>query len=271
MIATRTLVEALVRVDGTVDAGQLYTVAAALGMTDQQVRLCLKRLVAEGRFTHEGRGRRAVLRATSAVSDEAEFVRFAYQQDQGLQPWDHRWRLVAFAVTETARAARDRFRDTIGYLGGAAIQAGLYVSPNNWDALVAAEAHHLNIAANVTTLTSTDLCVGGERDPQRLAAILWPLAEIADRYTELARLAQRLLADLSGCIPIELLATAIELATEFTHAMAPDPLLPPELLPQPWPGTHARTQAARCFRALREQDADTSAIQLFQRYDSGDV
>ncbi|MGW1927511.1 hypothetical protein ACWCQ0_53955, partial [Streptomyces massasporeus] len=64
-IPTRTLVHALVRTDGTVDAGELYAVAGLLSMTDQQVRLCVKRLVAEGRFTHEGRGRKAVLRAVA--------------------------------------------------------------------------------------------------------------------------------------------------------------------------------------------------------------
>ncbi|MGW6305164.1 PaaX family transcriptional regulator C-terminal domain-containing protein [Streptomyces niveus] len=31
--------------------------------------------------------------------------------------------------------------------------------------------------------------------------------------------------------------------------MEPDPLLPPELLPQPWPGTHARGLFAQCSSA----------------------
>ncbi|MFI7420523.1 PaaX family transcriptional regulator C-terminal domain-containing protein [Nonomuraea sp. NPDC049684] len=32
-------------------------------------------------------------------------------------------------------------------------------------------------------------------------------------------------------------------AAEFTRAMEADPLLPPELLPRPWPGTRARSPA----------------------------
>ncbi|MEV8398370.1 PaaX family transcriptional regulator C-terminal domain-containing protein [Streptomyces niveus] len=31
--------------------------------------------------------------------------------------------------------------------------------------------------------------------------------------------------------------------------MEPDPLPPPELLPQPWPGTHARELFAQCSSA----------------------
>lgn len=131
-IPTRTLVHALVRTDGTVDAGELYTVAGLLSMTDQQVRLCVKRLVAEGRFTHEGRGRKAVLRAvadpTGTIAPDAAHVRFAYRQDRGLDPWDGSWHLFAFAVPESARAARDALRDTLLGLGAAPLQ-GACTSP----------------------------------------------------------------------------------------------------------------------------------------------
>ncbi|MGY0232021.1 PaaX family transcriptional regulator C-terminal domain-containing protein [Longispora urticae] len=264
MIATRALVDALVREDDTVDAGELYAVAALLGMTDQQVRLCLKRLVAEGRYTHEGRGRRALLRATAATGDDSEFVRFAHRQDRGLEPWDGRWRFVAFAIPETNRAARDSFRDALGHLGGAAVQGGLYVSPHDWDDLVDAAVDRLGVAAGVTRLTSTDLCVAGERDPGRLAARLWPLEEVAGRYAELADLAGGLLDGLGGKSPVELLGAAVELTAAYTRAMEPDPLLPPELLPRPWVGARGRELAGRCLAEIAERG--DPAIRLFRRY-----
>ncbi|MGY1960837.1 PaaX family transcriptional regulator C-terminal domain-containing protein [Nocardia gipuzkoensis] len=46
------------------------------------------------------------------------------------------------------------------------------------------------------------------------------------------------------------LTAVIELASEFTRAMNLDPLLPPELLPQPWPGTQARDAIAQCWRQM---------------------
>src|SRR5687768_5243184 len=96
-ISTRVLVESMIREDMTIAAGELYEVAGALGMTDQQVRLCVKRLVAEGRFTQEGRGRRATLHATAETHREIEpdidFVRFMYAQDRGEAPWDGTWHL----------------------------------------------------------------------------------------------------------------------------------------------------------------------------------
>lgn len=91
-ISTRSVVESMIRADATIATGELYDVANILGMSDQQVRLCIKRLVAEGRFTQEGRGRKAILHATgatrNALEPDLDFVRYMYQQDRGLAPWD---------------------------------------------------------------------------------------------------------------------------------------------------------------------------------------
>ncbi|MFD5100935.1 PaaX family transcriptional regulator C-terminal domain-containing protein [Streptomyces albidochromogenes] len=277
-IPTRLLVHALVREDGTVDTGELYTVAGALGMSDQQVRLCIKRLVAEGRFTHEGRGRKALLHATADVTGslapEAEYVRHAYAQDHGQAPWDGVWHLFAFAVPESARAARDTLRDTLLGLGAAAVQGGLYVSANPIGAHVEAQARHLGILDALTTFTSGDLRVGERRDATELAAGLWPLEEIAGRYEALAALARARLGRLDAVSEpagIEQLTIAVELAAAFTRAMEPDPLLPPQLLPQPWAGADARHLAARCWARLLDRQEVSAAdghhrLRLFSLY-----
>ncbi|WP_435971352.1 PaaX family transcriptional regulator C-terminal domain-containing protein [Streptomyces sp. Qhu_M48] len=261
-VATRTLVHALVRTDGTVDAGELYTVAGLLAMSDQQVRLCVKRLVAEGRFTHEGRGRKAVLRAVAdpsgAIAPDVGHVRLARRQDHGLAPWDGTWHLFAFAVPESARAARDALRDTLLALGSAPLQGGLYVAANPIEPLVEAQADHLGVASQVTCLTSTDLRVGGLAEPRALAAALWPLEEIADRHTRLAAFARSCLERVESPEPLtdpERLALAVQLAAAFTYAMRPDPLLPPELLPRPWPGASARELFAESWAALTARPA----------------
>ncbi len=269
-VPTRTVVEALVRVDGTVDAGELYEVADALGMSDQQVRLCVKRLVGEGQFTVEGRGRKAVLRMTPharrAAEPDVEFVRFMYRQDAGDTGWDGVWHLVAFAVPESQRPARDALRDAIVHLGGAALHGGLYVSPHDWEEMVEGEATHLGVLPSVTFLTSKDLRVGEERSASALAARLWPLDEIAARHERLAEVARVRLRRLTeGASRTDLLRIAVELAAEFTRAVEPDPLLPPLLLPQPWVGTQARALVARCWEALAARSSELPA--LFRMYD----
>ncbi|MER6449499.1 transcriptional regulator [Streptomyces venezuelae] len=275
-IPTRMVVHALVREDGTVAGEELYEVAALLGMTDQQVRLCVKRLVTEGRFTAEGRGRRAVLclaagaepgagpAAGQALVPEVEFVRHAYRQDRGLEPWDGLWHAFAFAVPESARAARDSLRDALTGLGAAPVQGGLYVTPNAIGPYVRAHAAELGLSEALTCLSTGDLTVGGTggtAGPRALAERLWPLPEIAARYGELRALAE---------LPAEPgraagLAHAVTLAAAFSAAMLPDPLLPPELLPQPWPGTTARAAASEAWARL-EAAAPAPGPRLFRLY-----
>ncbi|MFG2751265.1 PaaX family transcriptional regulator C-terminal domain-containing protein [Streptomyces xanthophaeus] len=296
-VPTRMVVHALVREDGTVDGAELYEVAALLGMTDQQVRLCVKRLVAEGRFVLEGRGRRSVLRppvdpgaAAGAGPDlpglvpEVGFVRHAYRQDRGLEPWDGVWHAFAFAVPESSRAARDALRDTVTGLGAAPVQGGLYVTPNAIGPYVRARAAELGVAGALSCLSTRDLAVGGTTDPVALAARLWPLAEIAARYEALRALAEARTGRPTGEAAAgaragegagssgdgssgagKVLARAVALAAALSDAMVPDPLLPPELLPQPWPGAVAREAAARAWDELRAT-APAGGPRLFRLY-----
>ncbi|CAM5245843.1 PaaX family transcriptional regulator C-terminal domain-containing protein [Streptomyces avidinii] len=280
-IPTRMVVHALVREDGTVAGGELYEVAGLLGMTDQQVRLCVKRLVSEGRFTAQGRGRRAVLRLAGAVEPEpgpglplvpeVEFVRHAYRQDRGLEPWDGLWHAFAFAVPESARAARDSLRDALTGLGAAPVQGGLYVTPNAIGPYVRAHAAELGLSEALSCLSTRDLTVGGTSDPRALAKRLWPLPEIAARYTELRALAEQPAGAAAAAAGTEAdgaaagLAHAVALAAAFSAAMLPDPLLPPELLPQPWPGATARAAASGAWARL-EAAAPAPGPRLFRLY-----
>ena len=172
--------------DGTILASELYPVAEACGQTPDQIRSCLRRLVTEGLFSREGAGRDAVYRATEqgmgGLGSYVERTRLAYVQDAAGRGWDRHWHLVAFAVPETKRAARDALRDHLLAVGGAAVQGGLYVSPHPWGKDVRATAERLGIGDAVTLASTDDLDVGGERDPRELARTLWPVDDLARRY-----------------------------------------------------------------------------------------
>ena len=164
-IPTRVLVLGMAHEDGTIVNDELLPVAAACGLTPDQVRSCLRRLVAEGLFVRRGTGRNTTFAATAhglaALGTTVERTRLAYVQDAAGRGWDRQWRLVAFAVPEKERAARDAFRDHLIELGGAAIQGGLYVSPHPWHKDAAAEAERLGIADAVTYATTDDLDIEG--------------------------------------------------------------------------------------------------------------
>lgn len=272
-VPTRLLVSSMLRHDGSIDVGELYDVANMCRMSDQQVRLCIRRLVDEGKFSHEGRGRKARLVARAghtAPHDNMGFVRLAFRQDQGRAPWDGVWRLAAFAVPESARRARDSLREAILFLGGAPVQGGLYVSANSWDEILAAKASRLDVRAALTLASTTDLRVGRESDPPTLAAQLWPIDEVATGYRRLLDVVVPRRDALAGSAPPQgpaLTRLAIEVAVAFDEAIVPDPLLPPELLPSPWIGAQARAVVAEVWHLLGRR-YDRTQPELFRTYDT---
>lgn len=258
-LSTRLLVLGMAHADGTVLAEELYPVAEVCGQTGEQVRSCVRRLVAEGLFTREGEGRTAVLRSTDAGQRALGRVvrrhRLAYAQDAAGKGWDRRWRMVAFAVPESQRAARDAFRDRLLALGGAAVQGGLYVSPHDWidDVLVAAK--ELGVLEQVSTATTDDLQLGDERDPRAIARRLWNLDELAERYQRFVddyrrvpEALERMRERHERLTDAEFTAGSLVTAVHFQDSFNRDPLLPPELLPRPWPGREARELLSRARR-----------------------
>ena len=277
-IPTRMLVLGMAHLDGTIVAAELYPVAEACGQTVDQVRSCLRRLVADDLFRREGEGRDATFHATDEGMRELgasiERARVAYLQDAAGKAWDRHWRLVGFAIPEAKRAARDAFRDRLLQLGGAAVQHGLYVSPHRWEDDVRRAAEHLEVIDHVTFASTDDLEIGGERDPKVLATRLWPLEELAERYQrfidlyegipahlEAMRKAKRLITD------AEFLPGALIIGLKFQECFDLDPLLPPELLPRPWPGRKARDLLARSRRLGVLLRADHDRPQLFAPFD----
>lgn len=263
--------------DGALRMEELLPVAAACGSRPEQLRSCLRRLVAEGAFERDGAGRTACYRATpaalAALGAQRERLRRAYALDRGAAPWDGRWHLVAFAVPESERAARDGFRERLRVAGGAPIQGGLWVSPHAWEATVAEAAKALRVEGCVTTSASDDLCVGGVREPREIARRLWRTGELAARYAAFADHYAPLLPALEAmrarreALPdAAFLPGALAMAIAFSPCFDADPLLPAELLPQPWPGTRARAlllASRRLGLALREAQGRPRLFHLF--------
>jgi len=276
-IPTRILVFGMAHEDGTIRASELLPVAEACGQTNEQVRSCLRRLVSEGLFERHGAGRDAEFRATAAgmaaLGTSLARTRLAHAQDAAGRGWDGSWRLVAVAVPEVRRAARDTFRDELRQLGGALVQGGLYVSPHDWHDDVTAAAERLGISDGLTLATTERLIVRGESRPRELARRLWPVDDLADRYqrfvdryAEVPDFLAEMRARRERLIETDFLPGALAMAVAFQDCFNDDPLLPPELVPRPWPGRAARDLIGRSRRmglALREAGRHPSLFRLF--------
>lgn len=277
-IPTRVLVFGMARGDGSIDAGELYDVADACGQSDEQVRSCLRRLVAEGLLEREGTGRRATF-TTTAFGDELrlgslERHELAYRQDRKGQGWDGRWHLAAFAVPEHRRTARDRLRDRLIDAGGAAINNGLYVSPHPWEEEVRAVAADLEVAERLSLASTDDLEVGGVRAPRQLARALWPVDELAasyqrfvDEHHDVVPILEQLRARHDRISDRDFLPGALAMVIAFQQVFLRDPLLPPELLPRPWPGRAARDLLVTSRRLALRLRAEHERPALFAAFD----
>lgn len=267
------------RRDGTIRAEDVYRVADACGQSPEQVRSCLRRIVSEGLYERHGSGRDAVYSPTAAgvvtLGARLRRVRLSFSQDAAGRGWDRHWRLVAFAVPEANRASRDALRDRLRDLGGAPIQGGLYVSAHAWEDDVRRVAGQLDLHGNLTFATSDDLEVGGERDPRRLAAMLWPLDRVATAYERFVETYRHLPTELEALrqnrgrvSDAELFPRMLAMGVAHDEISAIDPFLPPELLPRPWVGRAGRELVVRCRKLAQHLRESGTGTGLFDNYDS---
>jgi phenylacetic acid degradation operon negative regulatory protein len=245
--APREVVEIALSATGRADLAAVYDSANLLGIGDQPLRLAIRRLVAAGLVEQVGRGRGGSIRSTDegrrrAALDEA-YWDFAVQQDEGLAPWDGRWRLVAFSVPESLRAERDRLRAALARLGAAPLTPGLFVSPHDLVPALEAETGG-GIGRFLTTVVATDVQHAGRPVADDVAR-LWPLDDLAAAYRELERVMDARAADHRTGDDAAALAGHIAVHAALDRAMGPDPLLPRELLRPDWPGARARARVRR--------------------------
>ena len=104
----------------------------------------------------------------------------------------------------------------------------------------------------VTRAITDELVVGGESDPRALASRLWDLEGVAKRYQEfliayqdVPEALEAMRARHERLTDAEFLAGALATFVDFQEVVRHDPLLPPELLPRPWPGREARILLAK--------------------------
>jgi phenylacetic acid degradation operon negative regulatory protein len=276
-VSTRSLVLGMADERGAIDAAELYDVADACGFTVHQVRLCIARLVADGLLSQNGRGRKASLqetkRARQLVDPGLDHLRFAWSQDTNREPWDGRWHLVAFALDEEHRPERAVLREELLWTG-AALGGGLYVSPNPWEERVSGVARELGVEDRLVLAEADELTVGKTTDGREIVASLWPIEEVADRWRsfvdDMSPLVQRIRTahKRNTFDRIEFLAATVEMTARFELCMLADPLIPPELLPENWPGPAGRAlllSSNEFFEAARERAGTPS---LTRRYDA---
>jgi phenylacetic acid degradation operon negative regulatory protein len=213
----------------------LVRILAPLGVTAPAVRTAISRMVRQGWLTPVEvagvRGYAVTPRARRRLDDAG--ARIYRTRDSG---WKGGWDLLV-VTAPPSRAARERVRSALSFLGYAPLTDGTWISPfasPEVDSVLAAEG------AALTRFEAYD----GE--PTALARRAWDLDALGAAYASWQADARTLVSD-----PVAVLGPApmadderafvvrSHLVHEWRKFLFRDPGLPVELLPPDWPGHDA--------------------------------
>ena len=227
--------DAVVPRGGVLSTATLLEIMRAFRIKDSLVRTALSRLVAEGWFESWRRGRNSFYRLTPSGSRE-----FRKATERIYLDAPHPWR-GSFDLVLLDGADRQALRAELTERGYGVLGSDLLIAPAGSGPELAGGS--LRLAASAPDRATM----------RRLAQRAWPLAEVEARYHRLVATyspAQRALEAGETLSDLEALILRIFLIHDFRRVVLKDPLLPVDLLPEPWAGRTARDLCAAIYLAV---------------------
>ena len=226
-------------------SGGLVVLLGELGFSEGAARVALTRLVRRALLARVRSGRLVHYRVTErcdrllAEGDRRIFSLGDSRDDEGT------WTVLWHQIPEDRRLELNRLARRLRFLGFGSVQGGVWVSPHDHSAEVAALLAELRVTDHATMFTAHPDAVVGL---PALVSRAWDLSGLADRYeafeTEFAPLcARRALALFSDA---EAFLTRTRMVHQFRGFPVADPELPEWLAPLGEP----RRRAARIFHEL---------------------
>ena len=253
--------------------GSLIELLAPLGVTDRLVRTSVFRLVQEGWLGASREGRRS-----RYAFDPRSLPRFQRADRRIYAPpglhWDGRWTL-ALALAGSASIdgeLRAAVRKELEWEGFALLGPGVLAHPAADPEGLLDALRRTGADGKVFVLTATELPGAGSRPLGELASDGWNLTAVARSYVEfIARFTPLLALLRAEAAPAHVAPeTAFAIRSLLIHAyrrlQLHDPMLPIELLPDPWPGSDAY-QVARAIYLLVFAQAEVHVNAVLQRED----
>lgn len=262
--------------------GSLIELLAPLGVTDRLVRTSVFRLVQEGWLCASREGRRSRYGFESKSLPRFERADRRIYAPPGLH-WDGRWTLVVAPNGTIDGDLRTAVRKELQWEGFAMLAPGVLARPSAdaeglLDALVRTDARD-----KVFVVSGAELPDVGSRPLQELVGESWDLTAVAQSYRGFIDQFTPLLALLreeAEVAPADAFAIRSLLIHAYRRLQLHDPLLPIELLPDPWPGSDAYAVARDVYlmvalqaqvhvdAVLRREDPATPAADdpFYQRF-----
>ena len=225
---------------GVAPISSLVQLLSALDVAPPAVRTAVSRMVSQGWLEPAKVGGASAYRLTPRAERRLrEAAARIYRTDSAA--WDGNWHLISLGRIPD-RAARDRLRNGLTYLGYAPLRDDTWISPHE-----SAEAESLIDAEQASARRFTARYDGVDA---ALTAEAWDLSALGAEYARWLSEARDVVATLdavptsaNGAAPAELdrraFAARSTLVHEWRKFLFRDPGLPRDLLPDEWPGDAA--------------------------------
>lgn len=206
--------------------GALVEAGALFGLTDNNVRVTIARLLASG---HVARDERGAYRLGGSTRSIGAHVRSWRGRDRGTRKWSGGWLAVHQGGGATRAAQRGRLR-ALRLFGFAVLRPGLWLRPDNLAQPLEVVRHELaalGLPPGDLVCTLGDLDAASEARARRL----WDVAALRRTYRELAGVLTASEARLTRLAPARAMAESFVLGGRALRQLVLDPLLPDAICP----------------------------------------
>ena len=253
---------------GAIWLGSLIELLEPLGVSDRLLRTSVFRLAQEGWLVAERDGRRS----SYAILPQA-LPRFERANRRIYAPltahWDGSWTLVLAASSAIDGPTRATMRRELTWEGYAMIAQGIFGHPVAAPEVLEEILARLGVQGKLLAVRAAELPGVSTRPLRELAAEGWDLSGVVQDYRGFIEQFNPLLAVLQQGGPLEP-EQAFVIRTLLIHAyrrvQLHDPMLPIELLPDPWPGSEAY-ELARALYRLTQAQAEIHVLGAMRRED----
>jgi phenylacetic acid degradation operon negative regulatory protein len=249
--------------------GSLIELVKTMGVTDRLVRTSVFRLAQEGWLVASREGRRSSYALLPEARPRFERANRRIYAPPGLN-WDGRWTIVMAPNGSIDAGLRAAVRKELEWEGYAMLAPGLLAHPAADPAPLAEILERVKGAGKVFVCSAAELPDAGSRPLGELVREGWNLSGVVAGYRRFIDEFTPLLAVLreeSGLTPQAAFVVRSLLIHAYRRVQLHDPMLPLELLPQPWPGSEAYALAQAIYR-LTWQRAETHLMDVLRKEDA---
>jgi phenylacetic acid degradation operon negative regulatory protein len=253
--------------------GSLIELVMPMGATDRLVRTSVFRLAQEGWLVANREGRRSSYALLPEARPRFERANRRIYAPPGLD-WDGRWTIVMAPNGSIAAPLRAAVRKELEWEGYAMLAPGLLAHPAADAPTLADILERVKGTGKIFVCSAAELPGSGSRPLGELVQEGWDLSAVVADYRRFIAEFTPLLATLreeAQITPQAAFVVRSLLIHAYRRVQLHDPMLPLDLLPQPWPGSEAYALAQSIYRltwegaeahlmdVLRKEDADAPA------------